>query len=263
MEHLAVFSGACRHEFRMQLHRQAMWLTFFPLALIIAVLGIGTPNNAIIALLTNPAKKSLLGEILDWAHIINMVFPIGVGIVLADRVQRDRQTRVEELLETTPAQVSARILGKYLGSTGATLIPVIGFYLFGILLLALQQHSVLALLQAVPVFLLTIVPGMVFVSAFSLTCPVFMRMPLYWFLFLGYWFWGNLLPPSSGVPSLSSTILTPLGGYISVGFFGGTAYPIFSATPLQAGESLLLLLGIAGLVILFLCLFLQRQHVRK
>jgi ABC-2 type transport system permease protein len=261
MEHLAVFSGVCRHEFRMQLHRKAMWLAFFPLAFIIAMLG--TPNNAIVALLTNPAKQSLLDQILAWAHIINMVFPIGVGIILADRVRRDRQTRVEELLITTPAQVSARILGKYLGSIGATLIPIGSFYLFGIFLLALQHHSLFVFIQAILVFLITILPGMIFISAFALTCPVFIPIPLYWFLFLGYWFWGNLLPPSSGIPSLSSTILTPLGGYISVGFFGGTAYPIFSATPWQAGESLFLLLGIATLVMLFLCLFLQRQYLQK
>ena len=238
-----------------------MWLAFFPLAFIIAMLG--TPNNVIVALLTNPAKQSLLAQILAWAHIINTVFPLGVGIILADRVRRDRRTRVEELLATTPAQVSARILGKYLGCTGATLIPIGGFYLFGICLLALHHHSLLTFVQAILVFLITILPGIMFISAFALTCPVFMPIPLYWFLFLGYWFWGNLLPPSSGIPSLSSTIFTPLGGYISVGFFGGTAYPIFSATPLQAWASLLLLLSTAGVVILFLCLFLQRQYLRE
>ena len=40
-----------------------------------------------------------------------------VGIMLADRLPRDRRTRVAELLDTFPGALYARLFGKYLGST--------------------------------------------------------------------------------------------------------------------------------------------------
>ena len=34
-------------------------------------------------------------------------------------------------------------------------------------------------------------PGLLFVAAFSVSCPVILWVPLYQFLFVGYWFWGR------------------------------------------------------------------------
>ena len=106
--------------------------------------------------------------------------------------------------------------------------------------------------------------SILFIGAFSIACTSFLWVPLYQFLFVGYWFWGNLLP-NFGIPTLSETILTPVGGYMCTGFFNpegreGVCSPgIQGATPLQGVESTLLLLSMAVLVLLALSIFLKRR----
>src|SRR5262249_10199761 len=107
-----------------------------------------------------------------------------------------------------------------------------------------------------------------FVGAFSIALPAFIQGPLYQFLFVGYWFWGNLLP-GIGIPSLSETILTPIGGYICSGFFNccnreGVCDPrIQGATATQGIESIVLLLVLAILVLLMLTALLKWQQSQR
>jgi hypothetical protein len=102
-----------------------------------------------------------------------------------------------------------------------------------------------------------IVPGALFLAAFSLAVPVFLWLPLYQFLFVCYWFWGNAFDPGKGLPTLSNTILTPLGGYILAGFFGeDSGLIVHHATVVQGVESLLLLLAIAACVLIALWRYL-------
>ena len=46
------------------------------------------------------------------------------GIVLADRLVRDRKLGVAELLDSTPADPGPRLVGKYLGVCAATAVPL-------------------------------------------------------------------------------------------------------------------------------------------
>ncbi|HEY0753649.1 MAG TPA: hypothetical protein VGD98_06780 [Ktedonobacteraceae bacterium] len=91
----------------------------------------------------------------------------------------------------------------------------------------------------------------------------------YQFLFVGYWFWGNLLP-GIGLPTLSDTILTPIGaithwGYICSGFFNSQRREsicnpgLQRATAEQALASIVLLIGLAFLATLVLLALLTLQ----
>jgi len=90
---------------------------------------------------------------------------------------------------------------------------------------------------------------LLFVGAFSIVCPAIIPVPLYSLFLLGYWVWGNLIPPRM-MPTLNCTLLLPSGGYVESGLFnGGTVCerPAITATPLQAWESIVLLLLVAAL----------------
>lgn len=251
----AVFLGVVRYEFAMQIRRPFLWLAYALLGMIIVLLGLGTPNEIFVTLLTNPGHVSWFHLLLFWTHVVQETFPIGVSIVLADRLPRDRRTRVDEIFQSLPANLGTRLIGKYLGGSAASLLPIAVFYSLGTICLLIQSHALAAIPMACVTFATIMLPGLAFVAVFSLACPAIMPIPLYWFLFLGYWFWGNLLAPTSQIPTLSSTIFTPLGGYISVGLFGGSAYPIEAATPLQGLESLLFLMGTVVVVLLLLWSF--------
>ena len=46
----------------------------------------------------------------------------------------------------------------------------------------------------------------------SLVVPLIMPAPLFRVLFVGYWLWGNVVPPDM-MPTLSGSLLHPIGGY--------------------------------------------------
>ena len=107
-------------------------------------------------------------------------------------------------------------------------------------------------------FAAVVVPGLAFVGAFSIACPAVMPVPLYQFLFVGYWFWGNALAPDAGIPTLSETVLTPIGLFRAIGFFGPAAFygphspeynlgAAIASTVLMFGVAALPLLGLWGL----------------
>jgi len=185
--------------------------------------------------------------------------------LLADRLPRDRRTKVEELFWSTPGALSARLGGKYFGSMLAALIPVMVFYVIGAGCILYHTQDLMTLPLALAAFAAIVLPGMLFISAFSIACPAILWVPLYQFLYTGYWFWGNMLGPRVGIPTLSETILTPAGGYMAAGFFGVPAFQIFDfrVTALQGAESLLLLLSISVLVMVVLWRLLKWQQARQ
>jgi hypothetical protein len=241
----------------MQVRRRSVWITFIALGLTFTVF-----HQPWYRPITTPTADA----IVYWTGEVQSLLAIAVGILLADRLPRDRRTKVAEVLDTLPGALGARICGKYLGSTLATLIPMFGVYSVGVGYIIYRWHDVQALPIALATFATIVLPGILFIGAFSIACPAVMWVPLYQFLFVGYWFWGNLLP-NFGIPTLSETILTPVGGYMCTGFFNpgrreGVCSPgMQGATALQGVESILLLLGIAVLVLLVVSLFLNRRQL--
>jgi hypothetical protein len=199
------------------------------------------------------------------ALLTNWLAPLGVGIFVADRLSRDRRTRVDEILNTLPSTLRLRVLSKYLGATLATLTPAFLLYLLILGLAVWQTGNFLLVPLGLFCYVVIVLPGMFFVAAFSVACPAVIWVPLYQFLFFGYWFWGNLLSPSSGLPTLNGTILTPIGSVIGTSFFGLSSYRGVggSSSALDGVASIVALLGLAALVLVALYLFLKGKQARQ
>lgn len=260
MNSLSIFFGVAKYEFRMQIRRKAMWIAFLSLTLLGSILG--GPGATFFRLIDNPFHLTLLQLVAFWTSQVNSFMPIIFGIMLADRMARDRRTKVDELFLTTPGASSLRLAGKYVGSVVATIIPVFLFYSIGIGFILYKSQSLMTIPYALATFATISLPGLLFVAAFSIACPAIMWVPLYQFLFVGYWFWGNLLNSTLGIPTLSQTILTPVGGYMDTGFFGDPLGQK-NATVLQGVESIVLLLAITVLVMFVLWGLLKWQQARQ
>jgi ABC-2 type transport system permease protein len=253
MAHLSCFWGALRYEFRMQIHRLALWIPFaFFLLVLFGILLIAPPNAR--TALTQLSKFSMRAVIINWTNELNTILPILFGVLLADRLPRDRKTHVEELLTTLPGSSAARLSGKYLGTVLATLMPILIVYFSGLLYILINTGNFTALPWGLAAIASVILPGLLFIGAFSIACPLFIWTPVYQFLFVGYWFWGNLFPPDTAIPTLSGTILTPVGGYPASAFFkadflANTHGQIPPATISEALASIILLILISILVI--------------
>ncbi|QIN84527.1 hypothetical protein GBA63_19165 [Rubrobacter tropicus] len=241
----SALGGAMSYEFRMQLRRKALWITFIVFSL------------ALLNLTFSPWTRwseglSVPHLVANWSLAVQFFHPIAFGILLADRLPRDRHTRVEELLDTLPASLGSRFLGKYLGTTLATLVPIFLIYAAGVAYIAAGRGDLSAIPLALGAFATINLPGLLFVAAFSVSSTAVLWVPLYQFLFVGYWFWGNLIPtdPTGGnmMPTLSRTILTPFGEYMANGFFG-TEQTTVRATALEGMASMSLLLGLGALAL--------------
>jgi ABC-2 type transport system permease protein len=260
MRQRAILWGVLRYEFKMQVRRRSLWVVFAGIALLMISSLSGSLNNSE----QHFAGMTLLQQVASVTVDINWLPVIGIGVFLADRFPRDRSNRVDELFETTVGTLNTRLTGKYLGSLLATLLPAFSVYVFIIGILAIYKHNLLVLPLSLVTYTTIVMPGVCFVTAFTLACTSLMWVPLYQFLFIGYWFWGNMLGPQTGLPTLSVTILTPVGSYIGAGLFGVSPMKwTQGTTPLLGLTSMALLLLIPLLVMLLFHRYLRWEQSRK
>lgn len=225
--------GATVYEFRMQLRRRAVWIAPTVLALLTLVFTRWDPSA------TAPEA------IVRWAQDVQTLLPIGLGVLLADRLPRDRRLKVGELLETTPANGGGRLIGKFLGATLATVVPILAIYAVGVGGVLGERREWEGIPLALAAFAAVNLPGLLFVGAFSIAVPALVWVPLYQFLFIGYWFWGNALPQDQGIPTLNGTLLTPIGDQ-AAGLFGVAGLSLLRPVPpWQGALSIALLLASA------------------
>lgn len=263
MKPFASFLGAFRYEFRMQIRRPALWIT---MTIIICLIFASTGRNTfLVSYAQHVNQQSMTSALVIWMDFLSILLPIGIGLMMADRLYRDRKTQVEELFTSMPNSLASRLLGKYLGGLGAAALPLFTIYMFGVLYILFQTGDWLALPLGLAIFALISLPGLLFISAFSLACPRVMWVPLYQFLFVGYWFWGNLLH-NPKIPSLSYTLLTPIGDNLSRAFFPGQDNIFISHQPIPLVNgfiSLGLLVGLAALVLLLLIVVMKWQQAQQ
>src|SRR5260370_38135721 len=115
MQRFDTFVGALMYEFRRQIRRLSVWITFIALGLFFIVF-----HQPWYRPITTPAGDALV----YWTGEVQSFLAIAVGILLADRLPRDRRTKVEEVLDTLLGAPGTRVFGKYLSSTLTTLCPL-------------------------------------------------------------------------------------------------------------------------------------------
>jgi len=244
MARLNAFVGVLTYEFRMQLRRPALWIA-------IGLGGLLLGGGLLLPALPDAPNEvrtppRLVGTV---AYSLNLFLPIIYAILLADRVPRDRWLNTSELLASLPTGVGPRLWGKYLGAAVATMIPIAIVHAALVGLAAYYFHDGRLIPLEPPAFGAIVLPGLLFVGAFSIVCTEILWVPLYSILFIGYWFWGNVVSPDM-MPTLSCTPLQPMGGNAQAAFFGepnGCFDPsqYVSVSVAQGWESIAVLLGCA------------------
>jgi hypothetical protein len=268
MADLSVVSGALRYEFWMQLRRRSMWIVLGLLSLLVFALWEAIAGTTLQRRYSSDlhawVAPSQSDAILGWAQFLAMLLPLGVGLMLADRLTRDHQTRVDELLDTSPGPLGARLIGKYLGSMLATLVPVALIYSAVVVYVMVAVPGLQAIPLAAGAFAAVLLPGILFAAGWSIALPVVIRVPVYQFLFIGYWFWANLMPPKIGFPSPVGTILNATGPWAQEGLFNFQwAFLSLHATAAQAYASIALLVGLGFLGPIAGWLYLRWQRAYR
>jgi hypothetical protein len=256
------FTGLLRHEIRMSIRRKSLWIAYGLLFLFYTVLLFSPP----------PLGERIPGEVISRAQLwsvaarflvaANVFFPVVVGILSADRIERDSRLGVRELQDSTPLSRPVYVLAKYFAALAAALLPVALWLTAVAIVMTVQGHAPIGFLYAVPVaFLAITVPAFAFAVAFSLACPLVMPLSVYQILFTGYWFWANFIPPRL-FPTLNGTLLTPSGMYALEGFFSGRLAG-FSGPRTYTASDAILNLAVLGLSIAAVLLLLERYLARQ
>jgi ABC-2 type transport system permease protein len=237
--------GTARSEYRMLIRRWPLWcLPAAVVAILLATGGFGFGTAS-----SDPSSMArLVGQ---QAIGVNLLVLVAIGALLADRWVRDRQLGVEELLFATAASPVSRLWGKYLGvvAAAATTLLVVWAVLAARLAIHFGDLSIAG--TAALAYLVLVLPGLAFVAAFGLVMPRLVGMRLYQVLFIGYWFWGNLVPQHV-MPTLSGTWLTPIGKYADAGLFAHSSHSLLltgGGSTAAAYGSIALLAGIAVLLL--------------
>ena len=212
---MSSFWNISKLEFEMSIRRKGPWLAYgimFAFYLLAIILGGRFQENPSMSL----AKMWDLNALL--AFMFNLFPPVVAGISTADRLIRDRALHTDELLRSSPLPMRNYLIGKYLGVLAASAAPALVF------ILALRVYAIVIGAPAVTfgmtvtTFLAVNLPAYVFVTAFSLICPLVMPTRVFQVLFTGYWFWGNFVYPEM-FPSLSGTVLQASGKVPAEGIF--------------------------------------------
>jgi ABC-type transport system involved in multi-copper enzyme maturation permease subunit len=206
-------AGVVRYEFLMQIHRRALWLVVLATAALVDFRIRVDPTR-------QPLSASLLTTAAAMSGLVGLFLPLTYGVLMSDRVPRERGLRTLEMLRSLPTGAGVRMWGKFLGAGLATAIPLFVSYLavaaFWTVVLGASPAVVGA--EAL-VFLGVTLPGLLFVAGWTLLSTEMLPAPIFSVLFVGYWFWGNFMPPQK-MPTLSCTLLTPAGGWAARGLFG-------------------------------------------
>ncbi len=205
-----------RYEFLMQIRKRSLWISMGLLA-VITVLGQGDAGPRYL-----PDDASARVVASSWAFLWSLLLPIVAGMVLADRLVRDDRLGVSRLLESLPTTATTRVMGRFLGALAATATPIFLATVIAGGAESISREDPAVLLWTPIAFGLVLLPGLVFVGAFAMVVPLLLTAPLFRVLFVGYWFWGNMLGPSY-MPSLAGTLLTPVGDYTASWLLGERA----------------------------------------
>jgi len=163
-------------------------------------------------------------------RMVMLFLPIGFGCLLADRLVRDDQLNVRQVLDATPGGLGGRLAGKYVGACLAGAIPVVGVYLLLALAYVVRRGEPAALAFLPAITGAVLVPALLFVGAFAMLCPLVMPAPLFRVLFVGYWFWTHLVHPAL-MPTLNGTLFNPINGYAMDVFFHSTQGDLAGEVP--------------------------------
>jgi ABC-type Na+ efflux pump permease subunit len=203
---MTAFAATAAYEWRMQIRKPAIWIaTALPYLVYVGFAVLGTDSTGLQRYRQETDPKVWMVDALGW---FAPFLPIVFGIVLADRLVRDRRLRVAPLLDVTPANRAVRLVGKYLGVCAATAAPPVLIYLAVAAAFAVWRGRPAALLWGLAVLGAVVLPLLLLAGALSFLGPQLMPTPLFRVLVVGLWFWAGATEVGSQLPSLADTVLS-------------------------------------------------------
>ncbi|MFG1796521.1 hypothetical protein [Nocardia sp. NPDC049149] len=193
-----------RYEAILTARHRIVWLSLIPLcALILLLSGFPYGRN----------RTDEVAAIGDTALLINFLGSIGIAIVLADQLARQRKPGLRELFDATPAGGRTRSAGIILGPWLVASIPGCLVLLVMGAWLSVTAGSVRPLGAAVIGLVTIVLPGSLLLTMLANVASLLLPGAVTRVLVVPFWYWATALTPLVPIPTTAQTILSPLGDY--------------------------------------------------
>lgn len=199
------------YEFRMAVRGRVLWVCMLPLLALAALLVLTSPRAADLS--------SASAKVGVWAVLINMLTTVGIGVALTDRVSRVQRLGLADLLAAMPVTGSQRLAGTIAGALAAALAPAAAVMLTVGIVLGAVEGAPGAPLWALLAFVTIILPGAAVLSTFATALGTVVPLATARVVVVLVWLWMTLFSTRVvPLPTVTGTVLSPLGDYVAVGW---------------------------------------------
>lgn len=206
--------GTLIYESRIAARRKVLWIAMLPL------LGLGVLICLTSQKLTG--GHSVTGRMAGWVLGMAAFGTFGVGVALADRFDGLRRRSTSEVFDATPAPLTSRMAASLLGGLAIALSPA--FLVTLIVGICYTPQNLAAIPIAVLIFTITLLPGSLLLATVSVALGTVVPAPVARAVSVVFWGWATLLSSRVvPIPSITGSIMSPLGDYATRSFFDGPA----------------------------------------
>ncbi|MBB6174720.1 ABC-2 type transport system permease protein [Nocardiopsis mwathae] len=251
MSFVPALAGTLRYEAYMAVRRRTLWFAVAPLSLL-----------ALVAAWRSPAEiADGVAHVGEAAPFTGVLCTLGIGVALADRVERGLRPGLGELVAAAPCPAGVRLPALLAAPLGVALLPPLLVVLVCAVPAAMADGGPGPLAAAAGAFLLVIVPGAVVLTAFAALMGVLLPVALARVVTAVVWLWSTIASPAlMPLPTPTGTLLSPGGGYPAAAWLG--ARPVWAnhelsgvlSPPPGTGSALVNLTVLAALTAAFLLL---------
>ena len=207
-------TGTLRYESLMALRRRSAWLSLTPLCLL--ALGLGLDSQTVNHY-ANPVAR-----VASAAMLVTTLGGLGIAMALADCLALQQRVGMAEVIAVTPAGRAARAVGVVLGPWLVAMVPVAA--VLGALgaRTAIGAGSVTPLIAVAIAVPAVVAPGTLALTAVTNLLGVLLPAPAVRVLVVPLWYWATAYSSLLPGPSITGTVLSPLGAYPAAAWLSAT-----------------------------------------
>lgn len=214
-------TGTFRYEVLMALRRRAGWLSLTPMCLLALAIGLGSQ--------TVNHYRDPVTRVASAAMLVTALGALGVAMALADRIAVQRMVGLAEVIAVTPAGRAGRAVGVVLGPWLVAMVPVVAVLAVIGVRQAVGAGSAAPLLAVAVAVPTVVAPGALLLTMVANLLGVLLPAPAARALVLPLWYWATAYSPLLPGPTITGTVLSPIGAYPAAAWLSG-------ADPGQGGD---------------------------
>lgn len=194
---------------------RVLWWALTPLTALAVLLAL---TSGRITGLDDPSQRA--GET---AVVFSLLCALGVAIGLTDRFAAHRRSGLTEVLDATAAGGVVRVIGALFGSLAVALAVPVGAFAVLTVVTAITTGTTTALAAGMLAVVTILLPASLVSTTFAALLGNLVPVAIARVITVFVWLWATVLNPALlPVPTITGTVLSPLGRYPAAAWLHST-----------------------------------------